>query len=60
LRTVESVKAAADLYLTPPVSEFGIFDWRSVDRIIDAGYLYGQEIFKARGTEIYKGIDSCR
>jgi NTE family protein len=54
LRSVETVKAAADLYLTPPVGKFGIFDWRCIDRIIEAGYLYGLEILKARGAEIYK------
>jgi predicted acylesterase/phospholipase RssA len=54
LRAVETVKAAADLYLAPPVSEFGIFDWRHIDRIIDAGYRYGLEILQTRGAEIYK------
>jgi len=54
LRAVETVKAAADLYLTPPVSEFGIFDWHAIDRIIDAGYRYGLEFLKARGAELYK------
>jgi predicted acylesterase/phospholipase RssA len=54
LRTIEIVKAAADLYLNPPVSEFGIFDWRSIDKIIDAGYHYGLAALKARGSEIYK------
>ena len=54
LRAVETVKVATDLYLEPPVSEFGIFDWRAIDRIIDAGYRYCLEILKARGAEIYK------
>lgn len=54
LRAVETVKAAADLYLAPPVSDFGIFDWRGIDSIIDAGYRYGLKTLKARGLEIYK------
>jgi len=54
LRAVETVKAATDLYLAPPVREFGIFDWRAIDRIIDAGYRYGLEILRARGEELYK------
>ena len=58
LRAVETVKAAADLYLSPPVSRFGIFDWRSIDKIIDAGYRYGLEIFAERGREIYRGAKS--
>jgi len=59
LRAVETVKAAADLYLAPPVSEFGIFDWRGIDRIIDVAYRYGLEILKARGEDIYKS-DAAR
>jgi lysophospholipid hydrolase len=55
LQAVETVKAAADLYLIPPVSQFGIFDWRGIDRIIDAGYRYGLEILAKRGGEIYRG-----
>ncbi|MGH7855644.1 MAG: cyclic nucleotide-binding and patatin-like phospholipase domain-containing protein [Candidatus Binatia bacterium] len=58
LRAVETVKAAADLYLSPPVSEFGIFDWRSIDKIIDAGYHYGLKIFAERGREVYSGAKS--
>jgi predicted acylesterase/phospholipase RssA len=55
LRVVESVKAAADLYLSPPVSQFGIFDWRSIDKIIDAGYRHGLKILAERGRELYRG-----
>lgn len=54
LRAVETVKAGADLYLNPPVSDFGIFDWRCIDQIIDAGYRYGLEAFQARGAAIYQ------
>ena len=42
IRQLESAKAIADLCFNPPVSEFGIFEWRSVDKIVDAGYRYAQ------------------
>jgi predicted acylesterase/phospholipase RssA/CRP-like cAMP-binding protein len=58
LRAVESIKAAADLYLSPPVSQFGIFDWRGIDKIIDAGYRHGLEIFAKHGREIFRGAKS--
>jgi hypothetical protein len=38
IQVIESVKIDADLYLNSPVSKFGVFDWRSIDKIIDAGY----------------------
>jgi predicted acylesterase/phospholipase RssA/CRP-like cAMP-binding protein len=38
IRCIESAKNEADLYLNPPVSKFGVFDWSSIDKIIDAGY----------------------
>ena len=60
LRAIENVKAAADLYLNPPVSEFAIFDWRSIDKIIDAGYRYGLAIFAERGREIYSGAKGAK
>lgn len=59
LRTIETVKAAADLYLVPPVSDFGIFDWRCIDKAVDAGYRYGLEAFKARGAAIYRAPLKC-
>ena len=58
LRAIETVKAAADLYLNPPVSRFGIFDWHCIDDIIEIGYRYGLDIFKARGAEMFKGFSS--
>ena len=54
LRAIENVKAAADLYLNPPVGHFGIFDWRCIDKVIDAGYGYGLETLQARGSAIYR------
>lgn len=38
MRVIEAAKTEADLYLNPPVREFGVFDWRSIDKIIEAGY----------------------
>ncbi|MGE5218053.1 MAG: patatin-like phospholipase family protein [Chloroflexota bacterium] len=49
LRTIETVKVEADLYLNPPVSQFGIFDWRRVDEIIDVGYRYALTHLEKRG-----------
>jgi len=35
---IETAKTEADICLNPPVARFGVFDWRSVDAIIEAGY----------------------
>jgi predicted acylesterase/phospholipase RssA len=43
LRAIESAKSHADLCLEPPVKQFGVFDWRSVEKIIEVGYRYGLE-----------------
>jgi predicted acylesterase/phospholipase RssA/CRP-like cAMP-binding protein len=40
IRAIESAKSQADLCFEPPVSQFGVFEWRSVDQIIEAGYRY--------------------
>jgi predicted acylesterase/phospholipase RssA/CRP-like cAMP-binding protein len=53
LRAIESIKADADLYLNPPVGNFGIFDWNCVDKIIEAGYRYGLRTLEAREDEIF-------
>ncbi len=55
LRNIESVKAEADLYLNPPVGQFGIFDWRCIDEIITAGYRYGIDVLEKRGADAYPG-----
>jgi len=31
----------ADLYIRPPIEEFGLFEWRSMNQIVDAGYQFG-------------------
>jgi predicted acylesterase/phospholipase RssA/CRP-like cAMP-binding protein len=40
IRSIESAKAQADLCFEPPVNQFGVFDWKSVEKIIDLGYHY--------------------
>src|SRR5262245_9630807 len=40
VRAIESAKCQADLCFEPPVSQFGVFDWQSVEKIIDVGYRY--------------------
>jgi predicted acylesterase/phospholipase RssA len=40
IRFLEAAKSEADYCLVPPVQDFGVFDWRSIDRIIDIGYRY--------------------
>jgi predicted acylesterase/phospholipase RssA/CRP-like cAMP-binding protein len=53
LRAIESVKADADLYLSPPVGNFGIFDWSCIERIIDAGYRYGLTALETSDARIF-------
>jgi NTE family protein len=43
IRAIESAKAQADLCFEPPVGQFGVFEWQSVDKIIDVGYRYAIE-----------------
>lgn len=31
----------ADLYIRPPIEEFGLFEWKSMNQIVDAGYQFG-------------------
>jgi NTE family protein len=40
VRANESAKSHADLCFEPPVSQFGVFEWKSVEKIIDVGYRY--------------------
>jgi hypothetical protein len=43
VRASENAKAHADLCFEPPVSEFGVFEWKSVEKIIEVGYRYAIE-----------------
>jgi NTE family protein len=40
IRANENAKSQADLCFEPPVSQFGVFEWKSVDKIIEVGYRY--------------------
>src|SRR5262249_36975726 len=37
------VKRAADLCLRPPIDEFGVLEFESIDRIVETGYRYARE-----------------
>lgn len=43
VRASENAKSQADLCFQPPVSQFGVFEWHSVDKIIEVGYRYAIE-----------------
>ncbi|HEY7221772.1 MAG TPA: cyclic nucleotide-binding and patatin-like phospholipase domain-containing protein [Candidatus Binatia bacterium] len=38
VQLIEKAKTEADVYMSPPVTAFGVFDWRSIDKIIEKGY----------------------
>ncbi len=38
LSKIETIKRQADLYLHVPTEGISIFDWKSIDRIVDIGY----------------------
>ena len=40
IRAIENAKSQADLCFEPPVNQFGVFEWRSIEKIIDVGYHY--------------------
>ncbi len=40
IRAIETAKSQADLCFEPPVRQFGVFEWRSVEKIIEVGYRY--------------------
>jgi len=39
----DEVKRDADLCLRPPIDEFGVLEFESIDRIVEAGYRYARE-----------------
>jgi predicted acylesterase/phospholipase RssA/CRP-like cAMP-binding protein len=51
VRAIETAKAQADRCFEPPVRQFGVFDWHSVDAIVDAGYRYALSKLDERGSE---------
>ncbi len=38
LGKLKQVKRQADLFIDPPVSEFGRFEWKAIDRLVEIGY----------------------
>ena len=40
IRAIKTAKSQADLCFEPPVSQFGVFEWKSVEKIIEVGYRY--------------------
>jgi predicted acylesterase/phospholipase RssA len=50
IRALESAKSQADLCFEPPVSQFGVFEWQSVDKIIEIGFRYAQRKLEPSGN----------
>jgi NTE family protein len=38
-----AVMKYVDLYLAPPIDQFGLFDWNQIDTIVEAGYQYARK-----------------
>lgn len=56
-RKTEQVRKDADLYLKPPVTEFGLLEFKAMQQIVDRGYDYAREILESlRGDERLAGI----
>lgn len=55
IRFLEAAKSAADLCLDPPVRGFGVFDWRSIDTVIDIGYRYALRKLDDSSTDVRPG-----
>jgi predicted acylesterase/phospholipase RssA len=60
LRAIESARSHADLCLEPPVRQFGVFDWRSAEKIIEVGYRYGLEKLADDQTLLRTGRDTFK
>ena len=53
----DEVKRDADLCLRPPIDEFGVLEFESIDRIVEAGYRYTQEkLEQIRSNKALAGI----
>lgn len=52
---LETARSEADYCLSPPVQEFGVFDWRSVEKIIDIGYRYALRKLEDSGAVVRLG-----
>jgi len=47
---LETARREADYCLSPPVQQFGVFEWRSVDTIVDIGYRYARRWLRDSGA----------
>jgi predicted acylesterase/phospholipase RssA len=53
----DEVKRDADLCLRPPIDEFGVLEFESIDRIVEVGYRYAVEkLEQARSDQALAGI----
>ncbi|HWC37311.1 MAG TPA: hypothetical protein VG476_02225, partial [Acidimicrobiales bacterium] len=49
--TVEVAAERADVYVRMPSQEFGLFDWKRLDQLVELGYEHAQDPLSAvRGT----------
>jgi predicted acylesterase/phospholipase RssA/CRP-like cAMP-binding protein len=42
-RSMNAMRRDVDLYLQPPVQRFGMFEWKSIDEIVDIGFNFASE-----------------
>lgn len=53
----DEVKRDADLCLRPPIDEFGVLEFESIDRIVEVGYRYAMEkLEQIRSNQALAGI----
>jgi len=53
----DEAKRDADLCLRPPIDEFGVLEFESIDRIVETGYRYASEkLEQIRGNQALAGI----
>ncbi len=51
IQSVETMKSSADLYLHPPVDNFGLLEFSRIDEIIEAGYRYASALLEKGGSD---------
>lgn len=49
IHSAEEAKRRVDLYIHPPVDGFDMFDWKSLDRIVEAGYTSARDAIQGSG-----------
>jgi len=54
IRAIESAKSQADLCFEPPVGQFGVFEWKSVEKIIEVGYRYAIKKLDERSATLWQ------